>query len=240
MEMVHGQAWLENKEPRLVQSMYGSLWKEVIVQPNAEGFKSSYTQDFGLFGGGLPSKPARVPLDQSMEATTIHNFAGSPKAFKRVPGYGGFLPMNGGDPALLQQAEDHTQANTKNIRLFTLGQFSVHVPGTGSYYPREADNVMKANKGKAGSSSYFANLYVSSPENLAKIAKTRAENENWGGTMETKKFFTPGALQQSENGNENSEKFYKLIRPYEGMARIQRPNAVTESGYKFSCYMNKV
>ena len=50
----------------------------------------------------------------------------------------------------------------------------------------------------------------------------------------------PGALQQSENGVENSEKFYKLIRPYEGMARTQLPSAVTQSGYKFTTYTDRV
>lgn len=60
------------------------------------------------------------------------------------------------------------------------------------------------------------------------------------GLMNCTLCFQPGALQQSENGVENSEKFYKLIRPFEGMARIQRPNAVTDSGYKFTCYQNRV
>lgn len=50
----------------------------------------------------------------------------------------------------------------------------------------------------------------------------------------------PGALQQSENGFTNAEKFYKLMRPYEGAARIQRPSITTESGYKFSTYTAKV
>ena len=59
-----------------------------------------------------------------------------------------------------------------------------------SYRPREASNVSKEGKGKAGTTTHFANLYLSSPENLAKVAKNRAESENFGGCMETKKFFT--------------------------------------------------
>jgi len=53
-------------------------------------------------------------------------------------------------------------------------------------------------------------------------------------------FPQPGALQQSKNGNENSERFYKLIRPYEGMSRMSLPSAVANSGYKFSFYMDNV
>jgi len=140
----------------------------------------------------------------------------------------------------MKQSLDHDRSDTKNCRLFTLEQFPVNIPGCGLNRPREADNVLKTNKGKVGTTTYFATKYLSSPENLAKVARDRAEAPNFGGTMETKKFFTPGALQQSENGNENSERFYKLIRPYEGMSRISLPSAVTNSGYKFSCYMDKV
>jgi hypothetical protein len=49
-----------------------------------------------------------------------------------------------------------------------------------------------------------------------------------------------GTLQQSENGLENAEKFYRVVRPYEGLARIQKASAVTESGYKFTTYTNAV
>ena len=51
----HFQAWLENKDPKLVQSVYGSLFKEVIVQPN--DLNTTYERDFGSFGGGLAGKP---------------------------------------------------------------------------------------------------------------------------------------------------------------------------------------
>ena len=68
-----------------------------------------------------------------------------------------------------------------NLRLLTLCR---------SYRPREADNVSKLGKGKSGTTAYFQNLYLSSPENLAKVAKNRAESENFGGCMETRKFFT--------------------------------------------------
>jgi hypothetical protein len=50
----NGQAWLENKEPKLVQSVYGSLFKEVIVQPS--DLSTSYEQHFGSFGCGLSGK----------------------------------------------------------------------------------------------------------------------------------------------------------------------------------------
>ncbi|MDB4339389.1 hypothetical protein N9995_00135 [bacterium] len=63
-----------------------------------------------------------------------------------------------------------------------------------SYRPREASNVSKEGKGKAGTTTHFANLYLSSPENLAKVAKSRAESENFGGCMETRKFFTVCAV----------------------------------------------
>jgi len=55
---------------------------------------------------------------------------------------------------------------------------------------RQTDNVLKTNKGKVGTTTYFATKYLSSPENLAKVARDRAEAPNFGGTMETKKFFT--------------------------------------------------
>lgn len=140
----------------------------------------------------------------------------------------------------MDQSVDHDRSDTKNCRLFTLSQFPVNIPGTGLNRPREVDNVQKTGKSKAGTTTYFATKYLSSPENLAKVARDRAQDLNFGASMETKKFFTPGALQQSENGNANAEQFYKFIRPYEGMARTERPNAVTDSGYKFSCYMDNV
>ena len=58
--------------------------------------------------------------------------------------------------------------------------------------------------------------------------------------METKKFFTLGSLQQSENGLENAERFYRVVRPFEALPRIQPASIVTESGYKFSTYTSKV
>ena len=146
----NGQAWLENKEPKLVQSVYGSLFKEVIVQP--ADVSTSYEQDFGSFGGGPAGKPVRFlllicdlfhaliltppnssqcmhPMDQSLEATSASLFAGSPKAYRRVPGYQGFLPAGGGGDNIMLQSIDHDRADTKNCRLFTLRQFGVNVPG---------------------------------------------------------------------------------------------------------------
>jgi hypothetical protein len=58
----HFQAWLENKDPKLVQSVYGSLFKEVIVQPH--DLNTSYERDFGSFGGGLAGKPVRSVLNK--------------------------------------------------------------------------------------------------------------------------------------------------------------------------------
>jgi hypothetical protein len=68
-------------------------------------------------------------MEQSLEATSAPLFGGSPKAFKRVPGYQGFLPAGGGGENIMQQSFDHDRADTKNMRLFTLGQFGVNVPG---------------------------------------------------------------------------------------------------------------
>lgn len=56
--------------------------------------------------------------------------------------------------------------------------------------PREVDNVQKTGKSKAGTTTYFATKYLSSPENLAKVARDRAQDLNFGASMETKKFFT--------------------------------------------------
>ena len=60
--------------------------------------------------------------------------------------------------------------------------------------PREADNVDKWGKGKAGTTTYFANQYLSSPEILAKVAKKRAETKQYGSSLECKKFFTVGEM----------------------------------------------
>ena len=38
-----------------MQSVYGSLFKEVIVQPS--DLSTSYEQNYGSFGGGLSGKP---------------------------------------------------------------------------------------------------------------------------------------------------------------------------------------
>ena len=129
MEIVHGQAWLENKEPKTVQSVYGSLWKEVIVQP--ADVVSSYAQDYGAFGGGTVGKTLHSPMDQSMGATTASLFAGSPKGFKRMPGYQGFLPAHPAPEHIMSQTMDHDRKGTKDMQLFTLRQFQHNVPGTG-------------------------------------------------------------------------------------------------------------
>ena len=70
-------------------------------------------------------------MEQSLEATTASLFAGSPKAFKRLPGYQGFLPAGGGGDKIMSQSMDHDRKNTKECRLFTMEQFPFNVPGTG-------------------------------------------------------------------------------------------------------------
>ncbi len=71
------------------------------------------------------------PMDQSMEATTSSLFAGSPKGFKRVPGYQGFLPEHDLPENIMAQSMDHDRKATKNMCLFTLQQLQQNVPGTG-------------------------------------------------------------------------------------------------------------
>lgn len=57
LKSMHMQAWLENKDPKSMQSVYGSLWKEVIVQPDKMTYASRYVQDFGSMKAGLAAKP---------------------------------------------------------------------------------------------------------------------------------------------------------------------------------------
>ena len=247
MEMVHGQAWLENKPPKLVQTTFGTQWKEVVVHPEPDNFRSNYSYDFGTFGDGQAGRSLLDPRQQNQNATTAHMFAGSPKGFNRVPGYQGFLPTEKGGlvnaDRIMRQSLDHDRPNPKDCRLFTLQQFPTAVPEAGlsrKYRPVDPYNIAQSGKGKTGTTTYFANHYLSSPENLALIAKKRAETKQFGSSMETKKFFTLGSLQQSENGLENAERFYRVVRPFEALPRIQPASIVTESGYKFSTYTSKV
>jgi hypothetical protein len=72
-----------------------------------------------------------------------------------LPGYTGFLPESYANARAVSQAEDHTSADQKNCRLFTLHQLRNFMPGTSIFEPRDAANLMEGPKGRAGTSSAF-------------------------------------------------------------------------------------
>lgn len=77
------------------------------------------------------------------------------QAFARVPGYTGFLPESYANPRVISQATDHTSADQKNCRLFTLHQLRNFMPGTAIFVPRDATNLMDEPKGRAGTTTAF-------------------------------------------------------------------------------------
>ena len=239
VEIKHGVGWLDSAQPRPPQ-IYTQKWREVSLQQGME--QSTYNLDFGAFGAGIVGQlPPNGDTNMSLHGTTRNLFAGTTKAFRRIPGYAGALPAADKNTtsahALKQALDDHDRPDPKACRLFTLNQFLTDIPGTLTFHPKDASNLMGEPKGKSGTTTELNNAYVSKPENLAKIARARAAAPYFGGVQETKTFFQGGELSQSENGIKNAEKFYRLVRPREGVPRILRPSATTESGYRFGCYM---
>lgn len=99
-----------------------------------------------------------------------HLFKGTPKAFKRMPGYCGFMPESQKNPTALAQANgDHDRRDPKNCRLFTLHQFLLEIPGTAIFQPVDAANLMAEPKGRGGTATSFNNALVSNPETLADL-----------------------------------------------------------------------
>jgi len=139
-----------------------------------------------------------------------------------------------------QATDDHDHPNPKDCRLFTLNQFLQEIPGTQTFQPKDAANLMNPSKGRIGTASYFANAYMSNQENLDLLSRKRASQRSYGTTQGTREFFQPGTDMVSENGIKNAEAFYKLLRPFEGLPRVSRPSATSDSGYRFGCYTEAV
>ena len=202
---------------------------------------TSYQTDFGFFGDGVSGQlPPLGEKAMSEYGTTRTLFAGTSKAFRRVPGYGGFMPAadkNLSSQGALQQAlDDHERPNPKACRLFTLNQFPLDIPGTLCFHPKEAVNLVAGPKGRAGTTTAQVNAYLSDADNLRKVAEARSAERYFGASQETTKFFQGGELSLSENGKKNAERYYRLIRPREGVPRVVRPSATTDFGYRFGCY----
>ena len=130
--------------------------------------------------------------------------------------------------------------STPLCRLFHLNQYMLEIPGTSIFQPIDASNLMGEKKGREGTATSYTNAIMSKPETLVALAKQRAEMKTYGSTQATKTFFQGGQLAQSENGVKNAEAYFRLVRPYEGLPRVLRPNETTESGYMYNCYMGKV
>jgi len=202
---------------------------------------TSYQADFGFFGAGISGQlPPLGDKGMSEQGTTRTLFAGTSKAFRRVPGFCGFMPAAHrnirSEVALDQALDNHDRPDPKACRLFTLNQYLLDIPGTVCFHPKEAVNLMEPPKGRAGTTTTAVNAYLSSPDNLRRIAAARAGEAYFGASQETKKFFQGGEISLSENGKKNAERFYKLARPREGVPRVLRPSVTTDFGYRFGCY----
>ena len=98
---------------------------------------------------GRVKRNANDERERELKLTTIE------QAFARVPGYTGFLPESYANPRVISQATDHTSADQKNCRLFTLHQLRSFMPGTAIFEPRDATNLMEGPKGRAGTTTAF-------------------------------------------------------------------------------------
>ena len=239
MELKHGVGWLNNRPPRTSPAYMGPLWREVTMQRATA--PTTYETDFGFFGSGVSGQ--LPPLGDKMMSpygTTRPLFAGTSKAFRRVPGYAGFLPSADRNLssrfALDRALDDHDRPDPKACRLFTLNQYPLDIPGTLSYHPKEAVNLMDGPKGRAGTTTSLVNAYLSDPENLRRVAAARVAEPYYGASQETKRFFQGGEISLSENGKKNAERYFRLLRPREGVPRVHRPSATTDFGYRFDCY----
>ena len=198
VEINNGQGWMEEKHSKLLGAQpkkFGTKWREVVYQRQAPN--SFYQTDFGIYGDGMAAQLPKDPLGFSKAASTADLFHGSNKAFGRLPGYTGFLPETYANARAVSQAKDHTSADQKNCRLFTLHQLRNFMPGTAIFEPRDAANLMEGPKGRAGTSSAFNNAYMSSSENLALLAHNRSLEKYYGSKNGTASFFQPGSPRRS-------------------------------------------
>mmetsp|Transcript_51889 Transcript_51889/g.105644 ORF Transcript_51889/g.105644 Transcript_51889/m.105644 type:complete len:411 (-) Transcript_51889:125-1357(-) len=236
VEMMHGQGWLEEQSTKGRKiPHYGNQWKEVVVSRIPD--KSNYLTDYGGFGDGIQGKLPEHHLGISSEGTTRHLFKGTSKSFKRMPGYCGFTPSSDYNAhAIAQATDDHEHPDPKDCRLFTLHQYLLDIPGTATFKPRDAANLVDPPKGRVGTATGFANAYMDNPGNVAELARKRALEKQFGTMQGTRTFFQSGDVCQSDNGVKNAESFFRLLRPYEGLPRVSRPSKTAESGYRFGCY----
>ena len=243
VEIYNGQGWMEEKHRKQglagIQS-YATPWREVVAQPSRGHFDTFYSADYGRFGDGQSGQMPKHPLGFSQMASTAALFRGTNKQYARVPGYTGFLPESGANRQATLQAQDHKHRDSKDCRLFTLNQMRLAMPGTMSFQPQDAANLIKPSKGKAGTAATFMNAYMNDPKNLEALALKRAGQKSFGTKNGTLSFFQAGTLTVSENGRTNAETFYKLLRPYEGLPRVVYPSETSDSGYKYGCYRDVV
>lgn len=240
--MMHGERWLDKKKGGEIKQMSIPFQEINCQRPVAP---TNYGQDFGAFGDGVAGVLPDAPHNTSLTGTTSHLFEGSPKAFKRMPGYCGFLPTTGNKETNLQATADYERRDTKNCRLFTLKQYWLDTPGFSGFRPQAAVNLQNTNSGNAGarvgSTSSFMNEFLSKPENVQEMNRRRAAQAHFGTTQATKTFFSEGqSVEKSENGAKDAEAYYKIIRPYEGLPRIMLPSGTSESGYRFDTYTGRV
>eukprot|EP00961_Rhodomonas_salina_P026606 359580-Rhodomonas_salina.4 len=107
-----------------------------------------------------------------------------------MPGYCGFVPeTNYNKHAVKQATNDHDRPDPKNCRLFTLQQYLLDIPGTATFRPKDAANLIDGPKGRVGTAYGFTNEYMDNPQNVAELARKRATEKHFGTTQGTRTFF---------------------------------------------------
>eukprot|EP00164_Ancoracysta_twista_P020029 GFYU01035574.1.p1 GENE.GFYU01035574.1~~GFYU01035574.1.p1 ORF type:complete len:184 (+),score=43.84 GFYU01035574.1:72-554(+) len=156
-------------------------------------------------------------------------YEGTTKLTSHIPGYTGFITTSKiNKRARSQCVAGKTRPDLKaGALLFNLRQYPQTIPGYSGDVPQSAFNV-KEDGPVFGDDSMSKRSYIKHPiKNSSVHGKSSAIRDE---------FYHTNCELVSEDGIKQSEKYFCLVRPMEGLPHIYRPPKFTESGYAYNLY----
>merc|ERR1711871_781756 len=166
---------------------------------------------------------------------------GTGKTAGHTPGYCGFVPATEetnptGTKALAQaNIGNLVRPSTKDFRMFTNKNYPLQLPGYTGFQPQDVENSNEPSfKRDMTTLGVTHNTDNSFPPHSAYISKERGAYNISNKMRED--FFQPGVESESDKGIANSDLFYHMVRPQEGIPKVLHPSEETVPGYAFSTY----
>jgi hypothetical protein len=199
-------------------------FKSIEQSASRAHFDTSYRRSYG----GRDFNPRSVvPLtthDLSLKASTREFFSGTPKAVEHLPGYCGFVAAAPNNRHAVAHSMRVQKPSTKLMLLSTLGQYPRNVPGYLGFQPgahvnqsernRDLDTTTAGHADLTGTNGFVPGRHGTSLSAKAAVAYEPSAVGISNGIVSG--FFTHAALTVSENGVQNAEAYYTLLRPLEG------------------------